>query len=149
MYRPNNSPQKPPERGPEPYIIDIAQSAEANQNFRSVLWTGRHMQTTLMSIPVGGDIGLEVHPTSDQFIYIECGRAVVKMGPSGDKLNLQRNIAKGYAVQVPAGTWHNIINAGSSPLKLFTLYAPPLHPKGEIAPTKADADAAERKRAKP
>lgn len=149
MYRQPPRAPKSPDHGNEPYIIDIAQSAEQNQNFRAVVWTGKHMQTTLMSIPVGSDIGLEVHPTSDQFIYIECGRAKVMMGDCREKLDLQRNIAKGYAVQVPAGTWHNIVNTGSAPLKLFTIYAPPLHPRGELLATKADAIAAERRAAMP
>ena len=148
MYRQPTRIPKSPDHGNEPYIMDIAQSAEQNQSFRAVVWTGKHLQTTLMSIPVGCDIGLEVHLTSDQFIYIESGRAKVMMGDCREKLDLQRNIAKGYVVQVPAGTWHNIVNTGSAPLKLFTIYAPPLHPKGELMATKAEAEAAERRAAK-
>lgn len=145
MYRQNSYTQRSPDHGQEPYIIDISQAADQNPNFRTVIWTGRHSQTVLMSIPAGSDIGLEMHATADQFIYIESGRAVVRMGPAKEKLDIQHVISKGYAVQVPAGTWHNIINAGNLPLKLFTIYAPPQHSRGEIAATKALADAAEKK----
>ncbi len=147
MYRQNSCAQKPsPDHGPEPYIIDIAQSADQNQNFRSVIWTGKHLQTTLMSIPAGCDIGVEMHAAADQLLYIESGRAVVKMGSCKEKLDLQRNIAKGFAVLIPAGTWHNVINSANAPLKLFSVYAPPQHPRGAVHATKAAAEAAERKR---
>ena len=111
-----------------------------NTNYRIVLWTGCHLQLTLMSIPVGGDIGLEVHPDTDQFLRIEDGNGMVTMGPSRNCIELQCPVCDGCAVLVPAGTWHNIVNTGCKPLKIYTIYAPPHHPWGTIQPTKADAD---------
>jgi mannose-6-phosphate isomerase-like protein (cupin superfamily) len=131
------------DHGAEPLIIDLGRITKANPNYRTALWTGTHLQVTLMSIPAGGDIGLEVHPELDQFIRIEHGNALVLMGTEKGRLLDQRRISQGYAVIVPAGTWHNILNTGASPLKLFSIYAPPQHPFGTIQETKQVAEAAE------
>jgi len=96
-----------------------------------------------MSIRVGGDIGLEVHPNVDQFIRVESGYGLVKMGDSKDKLNYQRQVDENYAIIIPAGTWHNVINTGNRPLKLYSIYAPPKHPFGTIHETKEIAEEAE------
>ena len=96
-----------------------------------------------MSIDVGDDIGLEVHPHVDQFICIEEGKGIAQMGPTKDYLNVQRNVSEDTAIMVPAGTWHNITNIGNEPLKLYTIYAPPNHPSGTIHVTKADAESEE------
>jgi mannose-6-phosphate isomerase-like protein (cupin superfamily) len=122
--------------GPEPFVVDIDKATKQNTNYRAALWTGTHLQLTLMSIPVGGDIGLEMHPNVDQFIRIEEGYAFAEMGSDKDKLNYQRNIDSNYAVFIPAGTWHNITNTGNTPLKLYSIYAPPNHPHGIIEETK-------------
>lgn len=129
--------------GPKPFVVDIDKATKQNQNFRTVLWTGRLLQLTLMSIPVGGEIGLEVHHGVDQFLRIEEGRGIVKMGRSKDNLDYIRELYDGYSIFVPYDTWHNIINTGNRPLKLYSIYAPPNHPHGTIHRTKADADAAE------
>lgn len=126
--------------GPKPFVINIDRAALQNTNYRTALWTGCYLQLTLMSIPVGGEIGLEVHPDTDQFIKSESGNGIVMMGSSEDCLNFQRPIRNGYAVFVPAGTWHNIINTGNQPLKIYTVYAPPHHPHGTVQTTKAQAD---------
>ena len=84
-----------------------------------------------------------MHPDVDQFIRIESGRALVKMGKSRNALNYQKQVDGSFAVIVPAGTWHNVINAGSAPLKLYSIYAPPHHPLGTIHPTKEIAEASE------
>lgn len=126
--------------GPEPFVVDIDQVTRLNPNYRTALWTGHHLQLTLMSIPVGGEIGLEVHPDTDQFLRIESGNGKTMMGPAKDRLNYQRKISDGYAIFVPAGTWHNIINTGNRPLKIYTIYAPPKHPHGTVQETKAIAD---------
>ncbi len=97
-----------------------------------------------MSINVGEDIGLEVHPTTDQFIRIEDGQGLVQMGPSRDRLDYQTMAYDGYAIMVPAGTWHNVTNTGNRPLKVYVIYAPPQHPFGTVHPTKAIAMASER-----
>lgn len=122
--------------GPEPFVVNIDEATKRNTNYRTALWTGNHLQLTLMSIPAGGDIGLEMHPNVDQFLRIEEGYGFVEMGSDRDKLNYQRNVDNSYAVFVPAGTWHNITNAGSTPLKLYSIYAPPNHPHGIVEATK-------------
>lgn len=142
MDRSSNRFQAPmTDYGPEPFVTNIDQMTRQNPNYRTALWTGDHLQLTLMSIPVGGEIGLEVHPDTDQFLRIESGRGMTMMGPEENRLNLQRPVSDGYAIFVPAGTWHNIVNTGNRPLKIYTLYAPPHHPRGTIQPTKAVADA--------
>lgn len=129
--------------GPEPFVINIDRATKQNNTFRTALWTGNHLQLTLMSIRVGEDIGLEIHPNLDQFLRIEAGQGLVRMGKSRDNLNFQRNVADGDAIIIPAGTWHNLVNTGGRPLKLYSIYAPPQHPKGTVHMTKADAMAAE------
>jgi len=122
--------------GPKPFVIDIDEATKRNNNYRTTLWTGKHLQLTLMSIKVQGDIGLEVHPRIDQFIRIEGGEGLVQMGPSKNNLNFQRKVYDGFAIFIPAGTWHNVINTGNRPLKLYSIYAPPQHPHGTVHATK-------------
>ncbi len=129
--------------GPNPFVINIDQATKQNSTFRTALWTGNYMQLTLMSINVGEEIGLEIHPDHDQFIRIEQGRGLVKMGKIKDSLDFQRDVTNDFAFIVPAGTWHNLINTGNRPLKLYSIYAPPQHPKGTVHKTKADAMTAE------
>ncbi|MFC5404847.1 cupin domain-containing protein [Cohnella soli] len=129
--------------GPRPFVVDIDQATKQNTNFRTVLWTGNHLQVALMSINPGEDIGLEVHPKTDQFLRIEEGQGFVQMGGSKDKLDVQVTAHDGYAIMVPAGTWHNVTNTGNRPLKVYSIYAPPNHPHGTVHVTKADAQEAE------
>lgn len=131
------------DRGPEPLVINIERATRNNNAFRTVLWTGGHLQLTLMSIRAGEEIGLENHPNLDQFIRIEQGQGLVKMGDRKDNLNFQRRVSGSDAIIIPAGTWHNLINIGNVPLKLYSVYAPPQHPKGTVHRTKVDAEAAE------
>lgn len=138
----NNGGTKATDYGPAPFAVNIEQATLRNNNFRTALWTGRHLQLTLMSIPVGGDIGLEMHPNVDQFICLESGQGLVKMGSSKNNLDFQTRVGKNFAFIIPAGTWHNLINTGRRPIKLFSIYAPPQHPHGTIHRTKADAEAA-------
>jgi len=132
------------DQGGKPFVINIEEATERNRNYRRVLWTGKHLQLVLMSIPVGGDIGLEVHPNVDQFIRIEQGHALVQMGERRDRLNFVRRVSDDDVIMIPAGTWHNVTNVGFAPLKLYTLYAPPNHPKGTVQRTKAEAMAEHR-----
>ncbi|MCI1580260.1 MAG: cupin domain-containing protein [Clostridium beijerinckii] len=118
--------------GPQPLVINIDKATKQNTNFRTALWTGEHFQVTLMSINVGDDIGLEIHPDTDQFIRIEDGQGIVKMGKSKDNLEFQANARDDFAIMVPAGTWHNVINTGNKPLKVYVIYAPPHHPRGTV-----------------
>ncbi|GIM30678.1 cupin [Clostridium polyendosporum] len=129
--------------GPEPFVVNIEEATKQNDAFRTVLWTGSHLQLTLMSINVGEDIGLEIHPDIDQFIRIEEGQGLVKMGDRKDKLDFQEKVYDDFAFIIPAGKWHNIINTGNKPLKLYSIYAPPQHPLGTVHATKAIAEAAE------
>ncbi len=126
--------------GSEPFVVNIEKATKQNNNFRIALWTGDHLQVTLMSINPGEDIGLEVHPDVDQFLRIEEGKGTVKMGDSKDNLDFQKEVYDDFAVMVPAGKWHNIVNTGDKPLKLYSIYAPPEHPRGTVHKTKADAE---------
>ncbi|GAE90297.1 mannose-6-phosphate isomerase [Acetivibrio straminisolvens JCM 21531] len=133
------TPIKLKDYGPEPFVVNIEEAAKQNDNFRTALWTGSHLQLTLMSINVGEDIGLEMHPDVDQFIRIEEGCGIVKMGDSKNNLNFQRNVYDDYIIIIPAGKWHNLINTGDKPIKLYSIYAPPNHPHGTVHATKKDA----------
>lgn len=125
--------------GPNPFVADIRKATLNNNTFRTALWTGNHLQLTLMSIPAGGDIGLEIHPNVDQFLRIEEGQGLVQMGESKDRLYFRQPVFDDFAIFVPAGTWHNVTNTGSKPLKLYSIYAPPSHPWGTVHQTKADS----------
>ncbi len=131
--------------GPEPFVVNINEASKQNKTYRTALWTGTHLQVTLMSLNIDEDIGLEMHPNVDQFLRVEQGQGIVQMGKSKDKLNFIRNIYDDSAIIIPAGTWHNVINTGKIPLKLYSIYAPPNHPFGTVHVTKADA-ATERDR---
>ena len=131
------------DHGPAPFVVDIHKATLSNDTFRTALWTGTHLQLTLMSIPVGEDIGLEVHPHVDQFLRIENGQGLVQMGNSKENLYFMQPAYDDSAIFVPAGTWHNVTNTGNKPLKLYSIYAPPNHPWGTIHQTKAIAEAAE------
>ena len=132
------------DHGPEPFAVNIARAARLNRTYRTALWTGNHLQLTLMSIPVGEDIGLEMHPHLDQFIRVEDGQGLVKMGDAENDLDFTAPVQGGYAFVIPAGKWHNLINTGRRPIKLYSIYAPPQHPHGTVHVTRADAEAAER-----
>lgn len=129
--------------GPNPFAVNIEEITKRNPNFRTALWTGPHLQVTLMSIPPGGEIGLENHPNVDQFLRLEAGEGLVMMGETKDNLSFRQRVGDGFAFIIPANTWHNLINIGNTPIKLYSIYAPPNHPFGTVHPTKADADAAE------
>ncbi|WP_237389659.1 cupin domain-containing protein [Bacillus sp. USDA818B3_A] len=130
--------------GRKPFVININEAAKQNNTYRTAIWTGNHLQVTLMSLNVGEDIGLEIHPNIDQFLRIEQGQGVVQMGKSKDHLNFVQNVYDDFAIMIPAGTWHNVTNTGNIPMKLYSIYAPPQHPAGTVHVTKAQALAAER-----
>jgi mannose-6-phosphate isomerase-like protein (cupin superfamily) len=127
------------DHGPEPFVININEASKQNKTYRTALWTGKHLQVTLMSIKPGEDIGLEIHPHVDQFLRIEQGEGIVQMGKRKNNLNFVRRVSDDFAIMVPAGTWHNVTNTGKNPLKLYSIYAPPQHPRGTVHVTKADA----------
>lgn len=129
--------------GAEPTVLNIESYTLANENFRTVLWTGGNLQVTVMAIPVGGDVGLEQHNGIDQFLRVEEGTAQVMMGDSADKLDFVKEVADDYAIFVPAGKWHNIVNKGDKPLKIYSIYAPAEHPHGTVHKTQQEAMEAE------
>ncbi len=121
------------------YVVNIEEKAMANGYFRQVLFTGPHSQLVVMAIAPGEDIGMETHGDVDQFIRVEAGEGKAIL--NGE----EHYLGDGYAVVIPAGTEHNIVNTSrSEPLKLYTLYAPPNHPEGTIHTNKEEAEAYER-----
>lgn len=130
------------DKGPAPLVTNIESLTLENTNYRTTLWTGEHLQVTLMCIEPGHDIGLEVHPNIDQFLRIEQGQAAVQMGPTAEDLQTWQAGAD-YAVVVPAGTWHNLINSGDESMKVYSIYSPVQHPHGTVHITQEEAEAAE------
>lgn len=123
------------ERGMKHYTIVTV--AEKSPDFRRVLWTGKHIQLVVMTIPPGGEIGDEVHEDTDQILTFVSGVGEARV--AGEK----RDIARSSQVVVPAGTRHNIVNTGPNPLVLYTVYGPPEHADQAVHRTKEEADAAE------
>ncbi|MGK7864828.1 cupin domain-containing protein [Falsiroseomonas sp. E2-1-a4] len=127
--------------GPEPLSFDIERATKENGAYRSVAWSGRYLQVTLMSIPVDGDIGLEAHPETDQFLRIDAGQGRVQMGPAKDDMPFEKDVSDGWCVLVPAGTWHNITNIGPTPMQVYAIYAPAHHKPGKVQATAGAAEA--------
>jgi mannose-6-phosphate isomerase-like protein (cupin superfamily) len=116
------------------FVQDIEMLAVRNDDFRQVLYTARHCQLVVMALKPKEEIGAEVH-TLDQFFRVEEGTGEAVL--DGVRTPIQAE----FAIIVPAGATHNIINTGSSPLKLYTLYAPPNHRDGVVHHTRAEAEA--------
>ena len=125
--------------GPAPQAFDIEAATKDNSSYRSVAWSGRYLQVTLMSIPVGGDVGLEAHPETDQFLRLDAGKGRVQMGPAKDKLSFEQEVSDGWCVLVPAGAWHNITNIGDVPMQVYAVYAPAHHQPDKVQATAAIA----------
>ena len=122
-----------------PFVGNIEELTETNENFRKVLFTGKFTQLVVMCLKGGEEIGREVHDDVDQFFRIEEGEAEFIFN---DEERYQ--VKADDAVIVPAGTIHNVVNRSKTDdLKLYTLYSPPNHPDGTLHATKAEADAAE------
>ena len=131
------------DHGPGPFVTDMEAATLGNGTFRTTLWTGSHLQLTVMCLQPGEEIGLEVHHDRDQFLRVEQGSGLVEMGPARDDLSFRREVSDDDAVLVPAGSWHNVTNTGSGELRLYSIYGPAEHDPGTVHVTKADADAAE------
>ena len=127
--------------GKQPWVVDIEELTKKNENFREAKWTGEYLQMTVMSIDPGGEIGLEVHDDGDQFIRVEEGEARVVMGPSRDEMTFDKKVSDDWAIFIPAGSWHNIMNVGDQALKVYVIYAPPEHPAGTLHKTFEEAEA--------
>lgn len=115
------------------FVSDIEQETLENESFRKVLYTASYLQLVVMSIPVGEDIGEEVHG-QDQFIRIERGQGRAELD------GVAHEVADDSVVIIPAGTRHNIVNTGDEALKLYSIYATPHHEDGTVHATKADAE---------
>ena len=115
------------------YCDDIEKATVGNEDFRRVLYTGKNLQLVLMTLPPGCDIGEEVHEDRDQFFRIEEGRGTVYIDGAPNR------VEDDFAVIVPAGARHNVVNDGEAPLRLYTLYGPPEHKDKVVHRTKADA----------
>jgi mannose-6-phosphate isomerase-like protein (cupin superfamily) len=116
------------------YVDNIERATIANDDFRRVLYTGAHLQLVLMTLPPGCDIGEEVHEDRDQFFRIEEGRGEIRID------GVANAVEDDFAVIVPAGARHNVINTGDRPLRLYTLYGPPEHRDGVVHQTKEQAE---------
>jgi mannose-6-phosphate isomerase-like protein (cupin superfamily) len=125
------------------WVGDIEEETKRNETFRTAVFTGEHIQLTVMKIAPGEDIGRERHGDRDQFLRIEQGSARVEFGATEDAVDETYDVEDDWAIVVPAGVWHNVVNTGDGDLKLYSLYAPPEHPAGTVHRTKADAEAAE------
>jgi mannose-6-phosphate isomerase-like protein (cupin superfamily) len=122
------------------FVTNIEKDTTENENFRKVIFTAPHSQLVLMSLKPSEEIGNEVHPDNDQFFRIDAGEGKIVFDNTDEHA-----ISNGFAVVVPAGTWHNVINTSSEkPLRLYTIYSPAHHPDGTIHKTKEEAMAAEK-----
>lgn len=128
------------DNGPQPNAFNIEAETRANGNYRTTAWTGKYLQVTLMSIPVGESIGLEVHPETDQFLRLDAGKGRCVMGPAEDDLSFEQDVADGWSIQVPAGMWHDVINTGDEPLQVYAIYAPVHHAAGIVHETAEDSE---------
>lgn len=125
------------------WVDNIETLTLENTNFRTVVHTGKHSQLTLMSVPPGGEVGWESHAHLDQFLRLEQGWARLDFGKTEDAVDETYEIEDDWALIVPAGVWHNVVNMGDTDLKLYSVYSPPEHPDGTVHSTKAEADADE------
>ena len=125
------------------WIADIEETTLGNEHFRSVVFTGKHTQLTVMRLQPGEDIGLEAHDHLDQFLRIEQGTARVELGTSEGSIDETHDVGPDWAIIVPAGVWHNVVNTGDGDVKLYSLYSPPEHPAETVHRTKEEAEAAE------
>ena len=116
------------------YHDNIERQTLANQDFRRVVYTGHHLQLVLMTLQPGDEIGEEVHEAIDQFFRIEEGEGVISID------GVEHRVTDDFAVIVPAGARHNVINRSDEPLRLYTIYGPPEHKHGVVQSTKAEAD---------
>lgn len=119
------------------FYAKIEELTLANNNFRQVLYTAKHCQLVLMALPVGGEIGAEVHEENDQFFRFEAGQGKVLIDGN------EYSVSDGSAIIVPAGANHNVINVGDTPLKLYTIYSPAHHKDGIVRATREEAEANE------
>ncbi|MDQ3865941.1 MAG: cupin domain-containing protein, partial [Actinomycetota bacterium] len=114
------------------WVGDIERATLDNTTFRTVIFTGAHTQLTVMRLAPGEDIGRESHPHLDQFLRVEEGQARVELGRTEDAIDESHDVEDDWAVVVPAGVWHNVVNTGTRDVKLYSLYSPPEHPPNAV-----------------
>lgn len=124
------------------FVVDIEDATKDNTFFRKVLFTASQSQLVVMSLQPGEDIGMETHEKGDQFIRIEEGEGKAIL--NGKEYPIEDD----WAMVIPAGTRHNIINTGDKPMKLYAVYSPPEHPDGTVHKTKEEAMKAEQEHKK-
>ncbi len=118
------------------YVDNIDKATVANEDFRRVLYTGQNLQLVLMTLQPGEEIGAETHDDRDQFFRIEEGEGEIHID------GIRNRVEDDFAVIVPAGALHNVVNTGDRPLRMYTIYGPPEHIDAVVHHTKAEADAA-------
>ncbi len=121
------------------FHTNIEEDTVGNKNFREVLYTGKHLQLVLMALKPNEEIGVETHPDTDQFFRFDAGTG--KCIINGNEYE----ITDGDCVVIPAGAEHNVINTGTKPLKMYTIYAPPHHQDGVLFKTKDEARKSDEK----
>lgn len=119
----------------QPFQTNVLQAARSNDAYRRVLFTGAKTQLALMTIVPGGDIGFESHPNVEQLIFIASGQGKAVLDGA------ESPVSAGDVVVVTPGTRHDVMNTGSEPLRIYTIYAPPNHIDGRVHQTKAEAEA--------
>ncbi len=125
--------------GNEPFVFNIEDYTKENETYRTVLWTGQNMQLTVMSLLPGEDIGLEMHAEHDQFIRVEEGEGMVMMGDAEDNLTFKERVEDDFAIMIPAGKWHNVINDSDKPMKVYSIYAPREHKPNTVHKTREES----------
>ena len=120
------------DRGNERTVINLNAGALQNENYRTALWTGENMQLTVMSIPVGGETGAELHEDEDQLIKIVSGLGEIYFADREGEMRPEGKLTEEFAVIIPKGTRHNLKNIGNKELKLYSVYSPPHHPYGVV-----------------
>ena len=121
-------------------ILNVNKLACLNNYFRREILTLQNLQITVMSIPSGGEIGLEIHNDLDQLLFVEYGLASVYTGKTKNSVEFKGCANDNCVIVIPACTYHNVINEQHYPLKLVSVYAPPKHPVGTIHKTKFESD---------
>lgn len=124
----------------DPWAVDIEELTVGNENYRSAVWTGKYIQLALMTLQPGERIDPELHDNHDQFIRIEEGEAQVLMGKEKDNMTFDKIVGDDWAILIPAGYWHEVINTGDTELKLYTVYGPPEHKPRTLHKTYAEAE---------
>lgn len=128
-----------PDFGKQPYVMNIGEAVRQNESYRTTVWTGEKLQVIVMAIGANDESGVEIHKGIDQFIRIESGEGICKMGPEKTKYTFERTLKEDDAIFIPANTWHNIINTGSEPLRLYTIYSGAQYAEGTIHKTRSEA----------